>query len=110
MVDIGSATTLYGAQVATRVWVCGRGTEHCSPQLADPAAAHEKVGKITVTAGGTARVRVPLGTTKLAKGKHRIGVQVIPLSTWERPGGPGYHKVANGARADNQAIARVKVG
>lgn len=110
VVDIASATTLYGAQVATRVWVCGRGTEHCSPQLADPAAAHEKVGKITVTAGGTARVRVPLGTTKLAKGKHRIGVQVIPLSTWERPGGPGYHKVANGTRADNQAIARVKVG
>lgn len=109
VVDIGSATTLYGARVTTRVWVCGRGAEECSPQLADPAARYEKTGKLTVTAGGTARVRVPLGKAKLAKGKHRIAVQVIPLSTWERPGGPGYHRVANGAMADNQAIARVAV-
>lgn len=109
VVDIESGTRLYGEKIRTRVWVCSRAAEHCSPQLADPGARVEKSSKITVKAGGTARVRLALGKGRLAKGSYRVAVQVIPVSTWERPGGPGYHAAAGGGLADNQAIARVTI-
>ncbi len=108
-VDVRSGTRLLGEWIEARVWICTSPNRSCSPQLAGSVGQYQRRVTVSIGAGDWRTIRVPLGRTALKKGRHyRIGVQVVPLTTWERPPGPGLHSVAMGSLADNQTIAWVR--
>jgi hypothetical protein len=90
-VRVRSSRALTGQRVEVRMWSCSR-TASCSPAVlplpnnASLAQGLAAVRRLTVGAGGSATLRLPLG---LRKGTRQLTVQVVPLDMWERPGGPG---------------------
>ncbi|TYL55420.1 hypothetical protein FXB39_03515 [Nocardioides sp. BGMRC 2183] len=109
-IDVRSGTRLLGERIEARVWICTSPHRSCSPQLAGSSGGYQRRLTLSVGAGGSRTVRVPLERTRLKKGRHyRIAVQIVPVTTWERPPGPGLHAAAMGGLADNQTIAWVRV-
>ncbi|MCZ3389098.1 MAG: hypothetical protein LH645_08245 [Actinomycetia bacterium] len=107
-VDVRSSQTVYDAKIAVQVWVCGSQAQSCTPQLA-ATRPYQATPSVTISAGTTTRVKVPLTNTKLTPGSYRISTQVIPVSVWERPPGPGLYDVAMGQYANNHTITHVTV-
>ncbi len=90
-IRVRASRPLAGDRVELRLWSCAR-TSPCSPAMlplpndASAAQGISMVRRLTVGAGGTGQVTMPLG---LPAGTRNLTVQVVPIDTWERPGGPG---------------------
>lgn len=109
-VGIRSSQALAGDRVEIRIWSCAR-TAACSPATlpmpsnASPAQGLSASRRLTIARGGVQYLRVPLG---LPSGTRTLTVQVVPVDTWERPGGPGVANV--GQLRNNVVTTRVQVG
>ena len=102
---VASTDNVVDVDVMLRAWVCATPTEVCSPTTADPNQGYEDLRTLTIPAGGTVKVKLPV-TGSLGAGKYRVAFQVLPLSVWERPAGPGVVGAANG-QYDNNAAMRL---
>ncbi|MFC5179366.1 hypothetical protein [Nocardioides taihuensis] len=107
---VRSSQALAGDRVEFRIWSCARSAA-CSPATlpmpsnASPAQGLSVTKRLTIARGGVQNVTLPLG---LPPGTRTLTVQVVPLDTWERPGGPG---VANAGQLRNNVVTtRVTVG